>query len=77
MNSQNLVFVIISDKKAALKKISVKMIFVKVAFVKKTSIKNVKKKSIKKAIKKINYEIKKVDEKRIILSTKNEKILNF
>jgi hypothetical protein len=77
MNSQNLAFVIISDKKAALKKISAKMISVKVASVKKTSVKDVKKRSIKKAIKKINYEIKKVDEKRIILSTEDEKISNF
>jgi hypothetical protein len=77
MNSQNLVFVIISNKKATLKQISAKMISVKVAFIKKTSVKDVKKKSIKKAIKKTNCEIKKVDEKRIILSAKDEKILNF
>jgi hypothetical protein len=77
MNSQNLAFVIISNKKAALKKIPAKMISVKIASVTKTSIKDVKKKSIKKAIKKINYEIKKVDEKKIILSAEDEKISNF
>jgi hypothetical protein len=77
MNSQNLAFVTISGKKAALKKISVKMIFVKVVSVKKTSVKDVKKRSIKKAIKKTNYEIKKIDEKRIILSAEDEKISNF
>jgi hypothetical protein len=77
MNSQNFAFVTISNKKAALKKISAKMISVKVASVKKTSVKDVKKRSIKKAIKKTNYEIKKVDEKKIILSAKDEKISNF
>jgi hypothetical protein len=82
MNSQNFAFVNVSDKKTAVKRVFVKMISIKIASikiasVKKTSIKKVKQISDKKEINRVNIEIKKIAEKRIILSAEDEKISNF
>ncbi len=87
MNSSNFVLVNVSDKKTTNSRISVNMIQVKAAFVKTTLVKKVsvkrvsikedKKISIKKANNWIIIEIKKIVEKRIILSAEDEKITNF
>ncbi len=82
MNLQNFVFVNVSDKKTIDSRISVKMIqvkttFVKTASVKKVSVKRDKRISIKKASNRIIIEVRKIAEKRIILSAENEKITNF
>jgi hypothetical protein len=82
MNSQNLAFVNVSDKKTAVKRVSVKMISIKVASikvasVKKISVKRVKQISDKREINQVNIEVKKIAEKRIILSAEDEKISNF
>jgi RNase P/RNase MRP subunit p30 len=74
MNSQNSVFVNVSDKKTAIKRISVKIISIKVASNKKTSDKKV---LIKKTKNRIIIKIRKIAEKRIIVSTKDEQIFNF
>jgi hypothetical protein len=82
MNSQNLALVNVSDKKTAVKRVSVKMISIKVASikvasVKKISVKRIKQISDKREINRVNIEVKKIAEKRIILSAKDEKVSNF
>ncbi len=82
MNSSNFVLVNVSDKKTTDSRISVKMIQVKAAFVKTASVKRVsvkrdKKISVKKASNRIIIEVKKIAEKRIILSAEDEKVTNF
>ncbi len=87
MNSSNFVLVNVSDKKTTDSTISIKIIQVKATFVKTTSVKRAsvktvsvkkdKKLSIKKASNRIIIEVKKIAEKRIICSAKNEKITNF
>ncbi len=92
MNSQNFVLVNVSNKKTTNSRISVKMIQVKPALIKaalikaasikavsikRVSIKKDKRISIKKAINRIIIEVKKIVEKKIILTTKNEKVTNF
>jgi hypothetical protein len=57
--------------------IQVKTTFVKTASVKKVSVKRDKRISIKKASNRIIIEVRKIAEKRIILSAENEKITNF
>jgi hypothetical protein len=57
--------------------IQVKAAFVKTASVKRISIKRDKEISVKKASNRIIIEVRKIAEKRIILSAENEKITNF
>jgi hypothetical protein len=76
------VFINVSDKKTTDSRISIKMIQVKTAFVKTASVKRVsvkrnKRVLIKKASNRIIIEVKKIAEKRIILSAEDEKITNF
>jgi hypothetical protein len=57
--------------------IQVKAAFVKTASVKRVSVKRDKKISVKKASNRIIIEVKKIAEKRIILSAEDEKVTNF
>ncbi len=82
MNSSNFVSVNVSGKKTTGSRISVKMVqvkaaLVKTASVKRASVKRDKKVSVKKASNRIIIEVRKIAEKRIILSAEDEKITNF
>jgi hypothetical protein len=67
----------IQVKPALIKAALIKAASIKAVSIKRVSIKKDKRISIKKAINRIIIEVKKIVEKKIILTTKNEKVTNF
>ncbi len=79
MNSQNFVFIIVSDKKTTNSRILIKMIQVKTtsikaASVKKVSVKRDRRISIQKTINRIIIEVKKIVEKKSFYQQKIRKL---